>query len=225
MNKKSILWLLLDLIFLAVFDVVFFFVGGGAHPASVWVSFAFIHIAYVMVVATPILTRKCKSASVFGFSLYNISTIYFFIEYVVGIIFVLIGSSEMGAALVVQLIIWGIYAIMLIANLLLNEYSGEDEQKQADGEYIKNATSRVAMLVDKASDRKAKKTIEKASELLQASPVKSDKSLKTIEAEIMARVVEIENALDENDGAAAAESANKLIDLVEKRNKKLKRLS
>ena len=90
MNKKSILYILLDLVFLAVFNTVFFVVGGTDHPASVWISYAFIHLAYIMVVATPILTRKSSSASVFGFSLYSISAAYFLTEFVLGLVFVLL---------------------------------------------------------------------------------------------------------------------------------------
>ena len=46
MNKKSILFILLDLVFLAVFNTVFFVVGGTNHPASVWVAYglSLIHI-------------------------------------------------------------------------------------------------------------------------------------------------------------------------------------
>ena len=61
MNKKTGLWIALDLIFVIVFNVVFFTLLGGEHPASVWVAYAFIHIAYIMVVVTPFLTRKERS--------------------------------------------------------------------------------------------------------------------------------------------------------------------
>ena len=71
MNKKSVLWILLDLVFLAVFNTVFFVAGGTDHTASVWISYGFIHFAYLMVLVTPFLIRKSSSAAVFGFSLYR----------------------------------------------------------------------------------------------------------------------------------------------------------
>lgn len=58
MNKKSLLYILLDLIFLAVFNTVFFVVGGTEHPASVWIAYGFIHFSYIMVLVTPFLVRK-----------------------------------------------------------------------------------------------------------------------------------------------------------------------
>ena len=46
MKKKIALWIILDLIFLIVFNTVFFVAGGADHPASVWISYGFIHFAY-----------------------------------------------------------------------------------------------------------------------------------------------------------------------------------
>ena len=120
MNKKSILFILLDLVFLAVFNTVFFVVGGTNHPASVWVAYGFIHFSYIMVLVTPFLVRKNSNAAVFGFALYSVSATYFFIEFVVGLIFVFVKSESYKASLVVQIIIAGVYAIMLIANMIAN---------------------------------------------------------------------------------------------------------
>lgn len=73
MSKKSVLWIIMDLIFLVVFNTVFFVAGGFDHPASVWVSYGFIHFSYLMVIITPFLIRKSSSSAVFGFSLYSVS--------------------------------------------------------------------------------------------------------------------------------------------------------
>ena len=114
MNKKSILYILLDLVFLAVFNTVFFVAGGTEHPASVWIAYGFIHFSYLMVLVTPFLIRKSSSQAVFGFSLYSVSVVYFFVEFIVGLIFIFIGSDSYKSSLVVQVIIAGIYAVMLI---------------------------------------------------------------------------------------------------------------
>ena len=90
LNKKSVLYILLDAIFLIVFNTVFFVLGGTNHPASVWMSYGFIHFSYVMVLITPFLIRKSSSAAVFGFSLYSISATYFIVEFIAGLIFILL---------------------------------------------------------------------------------------------------------------------------------------
>ena len=144
MKKKNVLWILLDIVFLAVFNTVFFVVGGTDHPASVWISYGFIHFSYLMILVTPFLIRKSSSQAVFGFSLYSVSAVYFFVEFIAGLVFIFISSESYKASLVVQVIISGIYAVMLISNLIANEYTADSvEQHEDEVAYIKNAASRV----------------------------------------------------------------------------------
>lgn len=225
MNKKSILYILLDLVFLAVFNTVFFVVGGTEHPASVWISYAFIHFAYIMVVATPILIRKSSSASVFGFSLYSISATYFLAEFVLGLVFVLIASDSYKAALVVQVILAGIYAILLISNLIANEYTADSiEKHESEISYIKDAASRIKILLDKSSDKKANKEIEKAYDLIHSSPSKSHRSVEILEMEIKNIISELENAVTNDNVDEILQLTKKIISTTEERNRRLKLL-
>ena len=138
MKKSNGLWIMLYLIFLIIFNAVFFIAGGSEHPASVWVSYGFIHFSYLMLVVTPFLVRKETSAAVFGFSLYTISSVYFFVELVTGIIFILISSESYKAALLVQLVIAGLYAACLISNMIANEHTADSQEKrQHQIDYIK----------------------------------------------------------------------------------------
>ena len=148
MNKKSILYILLDLIFIAVFNTVFFVVGGTDHPSSVWISYGCIHFSYLMVLATPFLTRKSSSSAVFGFSIYSISAVYFFVEFFTGLVFIFVGSDSYKASLVIQVIIAGIYAVLLIANLIANEHTADSIERHEDElAYIKDAASRIKLRI------------------------------------------------------------------------------
>lgn len=223
MNKKSILYILLDLVFLAVFNTVFFVAGGTEHPASVWIAYGFIHFSYLMVLVTPFLIRKSSSQAVFGFSLYSVSTVYFFVEFVVGLIFIFIGSDSYKSSLVVQVIIAGIYAVMLISNLIANEYTADSVEKHEDEvAYIKNASSRVKMLVGKATDKKANKEIEKAYDLLHSSPSKSTSIVKALEQQITNKVTDLEDAVTADDATMIITIAGEIVALTEERNRKLR---
>jgi len=104
MKKTNGLWTILELIFLVIFNVLFFVLSGFRHNAIVWTSYGFIHFAYLMLLLTPSFIRKGKSAVVFGFSLYSISVVYFILEFVIGITFILASSpSSYIAELLVQL--------------------------------------------------------------------------------------------------------------------------
>lgn len=223
MNKKSILYILFDLVFLAVFNTVFFVVGGAEHPTSVWISYGFIHFSYLMVLVTPLLIRKSSSQAVFGFSLYSVSAVYFFVEFIIGLVFIFVGSESYKAALVVQVIVSGIYAVMLISNLIANEYTADSvEHHENEVAYVKNVASRVKILIGKATDKKANREIERAYDILHSSPSRSVVSVKLLEEEIKNKITELEDAVSSNKTAEIITVAGEIVAKAEERNRKVK---
>ena len=223
MNKKTVLWIILDLIFLAIFNTVFFVMTGFQHPASVWISYGFIHFAYLMVIVTPFLIRKSSSASVFGFSLYSISSTYFLIEFVTGIVFIILKSDSLKVALVVQIVIAGIYGILLISHLIANESTADSVERHEDEvAYIKTAASRVKALVCKATDRKANKEIERAYDLLHSSPTKSTSAVRYLESSVISQISDLEDAVQSGETDLIIATADEIISTMEERNRKLR---
>ncbi len=223
MNKKTVLWIILDLIFLAVFNTVFFVMTGLQHPASVWISYGFIHFAYLMVIVTPFLIRKSSSAAVFGFSLYSISSTYFLIEFVTGIVFIILKSDSLKVALVVQIVIAGIYGILLISHLIANESTADSVERHEDEvAYIKTAASRVKALVGKATDKKANKEIERAYDLLHSSPTKSTSTVRYLESSVMSQISDLEDAVQAGETDLIIATAGEIISTMEERNRKLR---
>lgn len=223
MNKKSVLWLLLDLVFLAVFNTVFFVADGTDHTASVWISYGFIHFAYLMVLATPFLIRKSSIAAVFGFSLYSISSTYFLLEFVVGLIFIFMKSESYKASLIVQVIVAGFYAVLLLSHLIANEHTADSvERHEEEVAYIKIASSRVKALMGKANDKKANKEIEKAYDTLHSSPSRTISTVRSIESNVMNKVAELEGAVSEQDAATIITTAGEIVALMAERNRKIR---
>lgn len=69
--------------------------------------------------------------------------------------FVFMRSDSFKASLIVQVIIAGIYAVMLISNLIANEYTTDSvKQHECEVAYIKKTASKVKSLIDKTSDKK-----------------------------------------------------------------------
>ncbi len=223
MNKKSVLWILLDLVFLAVFNTIFFVAGGTDHTASVWISYGFIHFAYLMVLVTPVLIRKSSSATVFGFSLYSISSTYFLIEFVVGLVFIFMRSESYKASLIVQVVVAGIYAVLLLSHLIANEYTADSVEKhEEEVAYIKTASSRVKALIGKANDKKANKEIEKTYDTLHSSPSKTVATVRSIESNVMNKVAELEGAVSTQDTAAIITTAGEIVGLMKERNRRIR---
>lgn len=218
--KKTILHILLDLVFLAVFNVLFFVVGGTEHISTVWISYAFMHFAYLMVLATSLLIRKSKSKAVFGFSLYSISSVYFFIEFVIGLLFIFKINESYKVALSAQLILAGIYAVILLAHLIANEHTADSIEKQsAEAHYIKEASSRLKGLVGKTDDKDINKKLEKAYDLMHSSPAQSASSVEVFEVKIMREIAELEALVKNDDTIGVSDKIDTITNLIEERNR------
>ena len=223
MNKKSVLWILLDLVFLIVFNTVFFVAGGMSHVPSVWIAYGFIHFSYIMVLVTPFLIRKSSSAAVFGFSIYSISATYFFVEFIVGAFFIILKQDSYKPSLITQIIIAGTYAVILLSHLLANEHTADSvERHETEVAYIKSAASKVKLLMGKMNDKKANKEIEKAYDALHSSPTKSNNTVRDIETNIKLKIDELESAVSTQNATKVQEISTALISLIQDRNQKLR---
>jgi hypothetical protein len=223
MKKQNILWLILEAIFLVVFNVIFFVIGGTERAnAAVWTSYVFIHFAYFMLIITPFLIRKGKSASAFGFSIYAISSAYFFAQFVVGTFFILIAPENVNIALVIQLILAGFYGIILVSNLIVNEKTADTEEKSAvEIAYVRKATKRLEALVDSTEDKEARKFVSKVYDAVSASQVKSSPNVAEIEMNILLLIDALEAEVYSGDSEKVIETAKGLLVEVNKRNREL----
>ncbi|MBU5417686.1 hypothetical protein [Anaerobutyricum soehngenii] len=223
MNKKNVLWLLLDLVFLVIFNVVFFVLGGTEHPASVWISYGFIHFSYIMLMITPKLIRKSSSSAVFGFSLYSISSAYFLIAFIVGVIFVFVRSESYKVSLVSQVIIAGLYLIMLISHMIANEHTADSiERHEMELQYVKESSAKIKGIMGSVEDRKLKKQIEKVYDLIHGSQTKSNNAARDYELTVMDLLEVLEQNIKRNDLVAASTTLDKIIKNAEERNRRVR---
>ena len=225
MKKTNILWAILNLIFLIIFNVLFFALGGTGHHASVWISYGFIHFAYLMLLLTPKLIRGGKSSAVFGFSLYSISAFYFLVEFVTGVTFIFVAPESINAALWVQLCMAGLYGIMLVSHMLANESTAKSvETRQPQIAYVKNASAKLRTLLESIDDKETKKKVERAHDALCSSPVKSHPALTQKENSILQSIEDLEHAVAAGNKENIISKSNSLLFSINERNNLLKSL-
>ena len=223
MNKKHVLWAILNLIFLVIFNALFFMLGGTERKLSVWISYGFIHFAYFMLLLAPRLIRAGKSSAVFGFPLFSISATYFFVEFIAGIIFILFSPESHKAALLVQLCMAGFYGILLVAHLIANEHTADaEEERQPQIDYVKNASMKLKLLLAQVQDKEARKKVERVYDAMYSSPVKSNPGLAQMERRILQSIEELEGFASRGDKDKIISSANALLAAVNERNMRLK---
>lgn len=222
-RKANMLWVILDLIFIVIFNIFFFVIGGTEHITSVWMSYGFIHFAYFMLVITPFLTKKSRSSALLGFSLYSISALYFFAALAWGVAFIIIALESYAVPLLVQLSLAGIYGMLLISNMLANEKTANDEEeRQPQVLYVKNATAQLKGILDKVKDGDTKRKVESAYDIMNSSPVKSHTKLAQMEQRILTLIDELEDAASKGEKQAIISSVDSLIHTVKDRNNRLR---
>lgn len=145
------------------------------------------------------------------------------IEFVIGLVFVILKSNSYKVALVVQIIIAGIYGVLLISYLIANESTADSVEKHEDEvAYIKTAASRVKALVGKSKGKKANKEIEKAFDLLHSSPTKSISTVRYLESAVMNQISDLEDAVQSGETDLIIVTAGEIISTIEERNRKLR---
>ena len=225
MNKQNVLWALLDLVFLVVFNVVFFVVKGTGHQPSVWLSYGFIHFAYLMVLVTPFLTRKSSNASVFGLGQAGAPArrTADVAAGVVGAVFIVLNQDDIKIALVVQIILAGIFLVMLLSHMIANEKTADAVvRKEAEVSYIMTAATRLKGQLGATGDKQTDKTIEKAYDLVRTSPTKSDPSVSQYELSILDAIDGLEMAASKKELQMVRDYAAQIINSANERKQRLR---
>ena len=71
--KNTFVKIVISLIFLIIFNLIFFLGGGLEHSASNWTSYGFVTFAYLCLLATPLLAKGSTSAILEGSALLSTS--------------------------------------------------------------------------------------------------------------------------------------------------------
>ena len=222
-SKVSMLWLVLHLIFVIIFNVFFFVLGNLPHNLSVWMSYSFIHFAYFMLIVTKFLVRKGSSASVFGFALYSISTTYFSVALIAGVVFVLVAPESFIVPLLVQLSCAGLYGITLISHMIANEKTADAEaNRQQEIAYVKNATFHLKKVLDKTNDKETRRRVEKVYDVVNSSPIKSYPHLGQLEIRILSLLDELDDAVANGEMPTIISVADALLVAANDRNNRIR---
>ena len=118
---------------LILFNLLFFLIGDTVHPKSVWIAYAWMQVAFLLLIATPWLARKGENSPVYRITLALISGVYCLVEFIVGLIVIIVAPAGTTGAIVAQVIPFGIYLFVLLGDLLLIELAADSERKNANG--------------------------------------------------------------------------------------------
>ena len=223
MKKSKILGGLIHLIVLALFNALYFGIGGTEHPASAWISYGFIHFSYLMIILTPFITQKGKDRATYASSMYTITSAYFFIELVLGGIIIIVAPEGHKFSLFSQLIVCAIYLIILFGNMMADEHTAKAVEKhEAELLYVKESCAMLKSILNDISDKQLYRQVEKAYDLIQSSQVKSDASVHSIESQVISEIDNLGSAVHYGDSTGISVAVDKIVRLANERNRRLR---
>lgn len=218
MKKRALIIILLSL-FLVLFNVMFFLLGGheGAN-ASCWISYGAIHLSYLLMVFSPLIVRGLKSDRIFGVPLTVVSTGYFCLEFVIGLIFILFNPEGWKTAFLIQLILFVIYAALALIVLIAGAAAEESEkEKVAPGVFVNKAGELLSDAIKRAPEGEARDAVNAAAYALSMTPAFSREDVLGIEGQIISRIKDVRVAAEKKDDRAVIACAGDVRGMIEQR--------
>lgn len=218
MTKKNVLTIILDSVFVVAFNILFFVTGGTQHISSVWVCYGFLHFAYLMVLITPVIDAKGKTAYLSKLTTYTISLIYFFIELIFSIAVFTSEINKIKLIISVQTIITAIYIILLMSNLLTNDsIARKQERHDLENDFIKTISSKAKFIESITADPKLKKRINNLYCSIHSSPTRTSSGVVVYETKITELLEDLETVVG-RDSVAAIKKIGEIEYMLNKRN-------
>lgn len=221
MTKKNILTIILDSIFIVAFNILFFINAGTSHTSAVWTCYGFLHFSYLMILLTPVIESKGKTAYLSGLTTYSISFSYFLLELVFAVIGVFTLDEVFGTKFIVsiQIIFIAIYFILLVSNLLANDASAKKQSKHdIENDFVKTISSKSKYIESITQNAKLKNRINNLYYTIHSSPIKSSAEVAVYENKISDLLDALENAVTQANEGKTNELVGEIERLVAKRN-------
>jgi len=224
MKRVNILWLLLDSLFLIVFNLLFFMLGdAGNSKASVWICYGFIHFAYLALLFTPLLVRKGSVETDYRRPLYVATTSYFLVALLVGVTLILIAPETVKVTMIIQVVLAAIFLGWLLMYLIANEHTADNtERREAELQYVKLSSAKLQSLMQQISDRDIAKKVERVYDLIHSSPAKSNPDVRSLEEEVINEIERLGSLVSQNEMEQIVSIADKICRLAEERNRQVK---
>lgn len=121
----------------ALFNALFFLTDmKNGTLFSTWSTYVFIVISFAVFVATPFLSERYNiKHKIFGLVPIEFGAIYFAVQLVLGIIYILSEIEKYTPAFLVQVFLLAVYAIVLVANLIISEKTNHQPETDVIDEY------------------------------------------------------------------------------------------
>lgn len=198
-TKGRIIDVILASILIVAFNVLFFLIVGIDNPVSVWISYGFVHAAWIVLLCTPAMLNRGDHPAVRA-ALYAQTIIYFLIELVAGCVFIYLRQESYTLALLVQVALFAVFMIIIFANARANVDTAQKEAvRAADKKQATQIAMRIKMLSLKVNDTETRKQMLASYDRLMRTAVKNSPEVENLNLEIDGVITTMENAVADQD--------------------------
>ncbi len=179
-----------------IFNVLFFILGGVDHTTAAWIAYGAIHLSYIISIASPYLVKNQTNRVGSALSVSYVSAINLVIQIVVGGLIIIIDPDSYTGTLVIELIMLIVYIAILVTLLLANKDTEAAIARQKEEVFfIRDLAGRVKLLMGRDTSGRLDKPLEKLYDVIFCSPTRSCACVKPLEAELTAKIGELEGAV------------------------------
>lgn len=224
--KKFFLKTVIALVFVIIIDGIFLlFKDINECSDSVLAALIGLNIAYISLFLVPICAPKQSGTKVLSDTLYLVGAMYFILEFIVGITFLFWEQDTMKLPVIIQSVLFGIYIIVLLSNVLANDATRQSLNRQyAESDNIKAMAGEANAILQLVNEPKAYKLITSLYEELKVSPIRSNTDVADIEKEISTSLMLMRDYANEGNVSELEKIAIQTRQLIAQRNFKLKNI-
>ncbi|MCL2446895.1 MAG: hypothetical protein FWD06_09045 [Oscillospiraceae bacterium] len=215
MTKIRAFQLALYSVFILLFNALFFLLGSFPAPASVWIAYGFIHVAYAAMLLSPLMRGRARGSRAFAVSTFGASALYFLLVLGSGLVTILIAPEQFRWALAAQLVLLGGYALLLLPSLIANEYASKPVEKHYRNlPFVQTARKQL-------EPHRGNAYVQALYELFKQSPTNSNPDLADDEQRILAMVDQLVQAAQNGANGTITALVGDITQALEQRNAQL----
>ncbi|MCM1532101.1 MAG: hypothetical protein NC114_07495 [Ruminococcus flavefaciens] len=217
--KSTSLKFVICLAFLILFNALFFGLGGTEHSFSAWSGYAFIHVAYLSLLSTPLLYTRKKGLTVLIAGLYLRALVYFFVQLGLGCLCIAVDFANPVIPIAVQASLFVLFLVLQLMGVLANESTDRSMQKQRQ-ESIKfqMMAQQIKSCMRQIEDAGMKKRVQRCYEALSNCSIECFPETNDIERELAMAVDMLCKVAESQDTSSLPEQADAILRLIQKRN-------
>ncbi len=222
--KKNVFKVLIALVFLVLFNTLFFYLGGTEQTKVNWICYGFLHASYISLLLTPIFCKSGKGLEVLAASLYLRALFYFFTELVIAVSCIAIAPESPMWPLIIQSVLLAIFLILQMMSVLANDATINSVQKQREESlYIQDMSQRIKTCMRDVSDPMLKKKVGKCYDAVNNCSLQSFPEAKNAEGELRNAVEILCSKIECNNCECLDADVQKVLKAVQNRNDVIRR--